>query len=251
MLPDRRYDEIVKMLTQRGALPLKDLAAELGVSEATARRDINRLAEEGRLSRVYGGAAIKGPAEPPFADSESTDRDEKQHIAKAAADLVSDGDTVILDIGSTVLELARLLARRPITVITNNLAVYEVLKLAEPTELILLGGHVRRNYWSTVGYIAENATRQLHADIAFLGTSGITRQGRVLDTTPVEVSVKQQIIDSSERVVLLATERKFPGTGLSVVCGPGDITTLITTETAPGDYLRVFSTHGAEVIKVH
>jgi DeoR/GlpR family transcriptional regulator of sugar metabolism len=250
MLPERRYDEIIKMLTQRGALPLKEVAAELGVSEATARRDIARLADAGRLSRVYGGAVIKGPVEPPFDHSHSTDREQKVRIARAAAELVSDSDTVVLDIGSTVVELSRLLAGRPITVITNNLAVYEVLKNAEPTELILMGGQLRRNYRSTVGFLAEHVMRQLQADIAFLGASGVTRQGRVLDTTPVEISVKQQIIQSSDRVALLATERKFPGTGVGVVCGPEVITTLVTTGAAPGEFLRPFNTHGTEVIRV-
>ncbi len=193
---------------------------------------------------------IKGPSEPPFTDSHNTDREQKVRIAQAAAELVSDSDTVVLDIGSTVVELSRLLAGRPITVVTNNLAVYEVLKTAEPTKLILIGGQLRRNYWSTVGFLAENVMRQLHADIAFLGASGITRQGRVLDTTPVEVSVKQQIIQSSDRVALLATERKFPGTGLAVVCGPEMINTLVTTGRTPDEYLRAFSTCGTEVIQV-
>ncbi|AMM31568.1 ArsR family transcriptional regulator [Sinomonas atrocyanea] len=250
MIPDRRHDEIIKMLTQRGSLTLKEVVDELGVSEATARRDINRLAEAGRLVRAYGGAVIKGPAEVPFTYSDSTDRDEKQRIAQAAAELVSDSDTVVLDIGSTVLELSRLLAGRPITVITSNLAVFEVMKGADRTELILLGGQFRRNYLSTVGFLAENAMRQLHADIAFLGTSGITKAGRVLDTTPVEVSVKQQMIESSERVVLLATQRKFPGTGLRVVCGPDRVSTLITSAGTPDDYLLEFRRSGTAVMKV-
>lgn len=250
MLPDRRHDEIIKMLTQRGALSLREVAAELGISEATARRDVNRLAESGRLSRVYGGAVIKGPNEAPFAYSDGTDREQKQRIAQAAAALVSDSDTVVLDIGSTVLELARLLAGRPITVVTSNLAVYDVMKNAVRTELILLGGQLRRNYWSTVGVLAEGAMRQLHADIAFLGTSGVTRNGRVLDTTPIEVSIKQQMIRSSDRVALLAAERKFPGTGLSVVCGPEDVTTLVTTVRTDETFLQEFADAGTDIVRV-
>jgi DeoR/GlpR family transcriptional regulator of sugar metabolism len=250
MLPNRRHDEIIKLLTEHGALPLRELAEHLRVSEATARRDVNRLAEAGRLSRVYGGAVINGPAEEPFAYSDVTDREQKKRIARAAAKLVADGEVVVLDIGSTVLELSQLLAGRPVKVITSNLAVYEVLKNAGPTELILLGGQVRRNYLSTVGFIAENAMAHLHADIAFLGTSGITRTGRVLDTTPVEVSIKQQIIQSSDKVVLLATERKFPGTGMSVVCGPEEISALVTTEAADASFLKAFANHGTDIIRV-
>ncbi len=250
MLRERRHDEIIKMLTQRGALPIREVAQELHVSEATARRDVNELAETGQLSRVYGGAVIKGPNEAPFAYSDSTDREQKQRIAEAAAELVSDSDTVVLDIGSTVLELSRVLAGRAITVITSNMAVYEVMKQAPRTDVILLGGQLRRNYWSTVGFLAENTMQQLHADIAFIGTSGVTRTGRVLDTTPVEVSVKQQMIRSSDRVVLLATERKFPGQGLGVVCGADEISTLITTTQTGDEYLHEFRTRGTYVIQV-
>lgn len=250
MLPDRRHDEIVRLLTQRGALPLKVVAAELGISEATARRDVDRLAEEGRLSRVYGGAVIKGPNEAPFEHSDSTDREQKERIACEAAKLVSDSDTVVLDIGSTVLELSRLLAGRAITVITGNMAVYDVLKNSQRTELVLLGGLLRRNYLSTVGFLAESTMRQMHADIAFLGTSGVTRDGDVLDTTPVEVSVKKQIIRSSDRVTLLATERKFPGSGVGVVCGASDISTLITTEATSDDFLGSFRANGTSVVQV-
>ena len=250
MLRERRHDEIIKMLTQRGALPISEVAQELQVSDATARRDINHLAENGQLSRVYGGAVIKGPNEAAFVYSDSTDREQKQRIALAAAELVSDSDTIVLDIGSTVLELSRVLAGRAITVITSNMAVYDVMKLADRTEVILLGGQLRRNYQSTVGFLAQNTMEQLHADIAFLGTSGVTRSGRVLDTTPIELSVKQQMIRSSDQVVLLATERKFPGQGLGVVCNASEISTLITTVQANDEYLHEFRARGTHVIQV-
>jgi DeoR/GlpR family transcriptional regulator of sugar metabolism len=250
MLPARRRDEIVAMVTLRGSSTLAELAVELGVSEATARRDINRLAAEGRLTRVYGGAVALGAVEEPFAFSDSTDRPQKRRIARAAAELVADGDTVVLDIGSTVLELARLLAGRPVTIITSNLAAYEVLRDAVPTELVLIGGSVRRNYLSTVGFLAEHAVSQLHADTVFLGTSGVALSGAVLDTTPVEVSVKKRMIASSDRVVLLAAERKFPGAGMSVICEATEIDVLVTSERTDRRYLAAFEHASARVIAV-
>jgi DeoR/GlpR family transcriptional regulator of sugar metabolism len=248
VLADRRHDEIVRLLAQRGSLSLQDIVDELTVSEATARRDIDRLAEAGRLTRVYGGALANTPAEVPFAFSDSTDRKEKRQIAKAAVALVHDGDTVVLDIGSTVLEVARLLAGRPITVVTNNLMVYEVIK-ESPTDLVLLGGAVRRNYWATSGPIAAASMRQLHANVAFIGTSGITRAGDVLDTTPIEVVAKQALIRGSDRAVLLATERKFPGSGSSVVCGPESISTLVTSARTAEDAVAAFTAAGVDVIR--
>lgn len=238
------------MVTRRGSVPLAEIAAEIGVSEATARRDVDQLAAEGRIARVYGGALALGTVEEPFAFSDSTDRPQKTKIARAAADLVSDGDVVILDIGSTVLELARLLSGRAITVITSNLAAYEVLRDAAPTELVLIGGSVRRNYLSTVGFLAENAMAQLHADTVFLGTSGIAVTGVVRDTTPVEVAVKKQMIASSDKVVLLAAERKFPGTGMSVICEASDVDVVVTSKVTDPAYLVPFERKGVRVITV-
>ncbi len=238
------------MLTQHGAMPLRELATALGVSEATARRDIAKLADDGRLAKVYGGAVIKGPNEAPFAFSDSTDRSEKRRIAAAAAELVADTDTIILDIGSTILELCRLLAGRRITVITSNLAAYEVLKNAEPTEVVLLGGQLRRNYLSTVGFLTESALKAVHADIAFLGTSGVTASGSILDTTPVEVSVKRQMIASSDSVVLLATGRKFPGRGMGVACEASEISTLVTSTGVDESFLQAFREGGTRIIEV-
>lgn len=238
------------MVTRRSSVPLAEVAAELQVSEATARRDINQLAAEGRLSRVYGGAVAVGAVEEPFAFSDTTDRPQKRRIARAAAELVADGDVVVLDIGSTVLELARLLAGRAITVITSNLAAYEVLRDAAPTELVLIGGSVRRNYLSTVGFIAEHAMSVLHANTLFLGTSGVTSTGAVRDTTSVEVSVKKQMIASSDRVVLLAAERKFPGTGMSIICEASDVDAVVTSQGTDPTYLSAFERQGARVITV-
>lgn len=249
MLADQRHDAIIRMLAQRGALPVREIAAELSVSEATARRDVDRLAQEGRLSRVYGGAVVKAPVEIPFAYSDATDREEKLAIAETAASLVNDSETVVLDIGSTVLEIARALVGRPITVITGNLMAYDVLKDSAPTELILLGGAVRRNYWSTAGVIAASSMSQLHADVAFLGTSGVTRRGEVLDTTPVEVAVKQQAIRSSDRVVLVAASRKFPGGGQSVVCRGEEITALVTSSRTEDSALAGLVSEGVELLR--
>lgn len=247
VLADQRHDEIIRMLAQRGALTLRDIAAELGVSEATARRDIDKLDDSGRLSRVYGGAVVKASVEVPFAFSDTTDRAEKRAIARTTAAMVRDGETVVLDIGSTVLEVAHLLAGRSITVITNNLMVYETLRDSS-TELVLLGGTVRRNYWSTSGPTAAAALRSFHADLAVIGTSGVTVRGDVLDTTPVEVGVKQAAIRAADRVVLVATERKFPGEGSSVVCGAESITTLVTSSRTSRSAVAGLADAGVEII---
>jgi DeoR/GlpR family transcriptional regulator of sugar metabolism len=115
-------------------------------------------------------------------------------------------------------------------VITSNLVVYEELVDDEGIELVLLGGMVRREYRSLVGFLTEDNLRQLHADWLFLGTSGVRPGGQVMDTTVVEVPVKRAMIKAGEKVVLLADAAKFPGHGMAKVCGPEELDVVVTNE---------------------
>ena len=129
--------------------------------------------------------------------------------------------------------MARQLHGRSLTVITSNLAVYEELQDDRDVQLLLLGGVVRRDYRSLVGFLTEDNLRQVHADRLFLGTSGVRPDGQVLDTTAVEVPVKRAMIAASAQVVLVADAGKFPGTGMARVCGPEELDVVVTN--APGD----------------
>lgn len=249
MLAERRHDEIMRLVTQHGSLSLRDLVRQLDVSEATVRRDVTVLAEAGRLLRVYGGVVSHGTEDLSFALSDTTDRAEKHEIARAAASFVRDGDTVILDIGSSVLELARVLRGRDITVVTGNMMVYDVMKDHPATEIVLLGGALRRNYWATSGHLAAQTLSGLHADIAFLGTSGLTPQGQMLDTTADDVIVKQQALVSADRSVLLATERKFPGDGRHVVCDAAQLTAVVTSYRTGAASVAELEAHGVTVVR--
>ncbi len=108
--------------------------------------------------------------------------------------------------------------------------VYEELADDEGIELVLLGGVVRREYRSLVGFLTEDTLRRLRADWLFLGTSGVRPGGQVMDTTVVEVPVKRAMMKASDKVVLLADSAKFPGTGMAKVCGPGDLDVVVTDE---------------------
>lgn len=250
MLRESRHDRLLLILREEGVLPIGEIAKRLEVSEATARRDLADLSQAGRLTRVYGGAVAREPAERPFAEEEVDDLADKNPVARRAARLVEDGEVVLLDIGTTTLQLARLLHGRKITVATSNLAVYEELRDDPEVTLILLGGRVRRNYRSLVGSLTRAALDHLYADRLFLGASGVLADGRVLDTTDIEVPVKQAMLASARQVVLLATAKKFPGTGSARICGPGDIDVLITNQTADAATLATFREADVEVVQV-
>ena len=232
MLPGRRHELILRAVRSEGSATISGLADSLGVSIATVRRDLVMLDEEGLLKRVYGGAASVEDRDEPFADVAAVRADGKDAIARRCAELIKDGETVLLDIGTTAHRVARQLRGRSLTVITSSLAVVEELQEEETVQLVLLGGVLRREYRSLIGFLTEDNLRQVHADRLFLGTSGVRPDGQVMDTTVVEVPVKRAMIAASDHVVLVADVGKFPGTGMSRVCGPQELDTVVTNATA-------------------
>lgn len=223
----------MRVLRAEGPTSVVKLADALGVSQATVRRDLIQLDKECLLRRVYGGAAPLAVIDDPVVDDGVVRPDEKDVVARRCAELIRDAETVLLDVGTTAHRLAHHLRGRSLTVITTSLAVVDELQDEQGIQLILLGGVVRRDHRSLVGYLTEDNLRQVHADRLFLGTSGVRPDGTVMDTTVVQVPVKRAMIAASEHVVLIADVGKFPGTGMARVCGPGDLDTVVTN--APVD----------------
>jgi DeoR/GlpR family transcriptional regulator of sugar metabolism len=187
--------------------------------------------------------------EPPFDQSCAQRRQQKARVGRAAAALVSPGDTIIVDIGTTALQLAvHLHGRAGLTVVTNNLAVYEELVGDDSIDILLLGGLVRRNYRSLVGYLTEDALRGIRADLAFVGISGISEDLTLLDTTVEEIPAKRAMLRASRHVVLLADGEKFRGLGLGRVADIDVVSTVVTTDDAPPQRLAALRERGIEVV---
>jgi DeoR/GlpR family transcriptional regulator of sugar metabolism len=244
-LPAHRREEILRAV-RSGAAHVGELAQSLGVSEMTVRRDLRELARDGRVERVRGGA-VSASAEPPFEQTVVERYEAKDRIGAAAAALVSEGQTVMIDIGTTTLQAAHHLRGTRITVVTSSLAVYEELLPDPGIELLLPGGIVRRNYRSLVGVLAEDSLRQLKADLLFLGTSGVDEQLAVWDSTMVEVPIKRAMIAAASRVVLLADAGKFAMKGIVRVCEADAIDHIVTDDTLPDGTRAAIADAGIEV----
>jgi DeoR/GlpR family transcriptional regulator of sugar metabolism len=229
-----------------GTARVPELAAAFDVSPMTVRRDLRMLAREGKLERVYGGA-ISAEEDRPFAEIAVERSEAKERIGAAAAALVQDGQTVMLDIGTTAVQVARHLRGRSLTVITTNLAAYEELLPEPEITLILPGGVVRRDYRSLVGVIVEDSLSQLSADMAFIGTSGVDAEGSVWDTTMVEVPIKRAMMAAVDRVVLVADRHKFSMGGVVRVCGAADIDQIVTEDELPATTEMAINEAGIEV----
>ncbi|AYY14111.1 DeoR/GlpR transcriptional regulator [Actinobacteria bacterium YIM 96077] len=248
MLAQRRYELIMQILRSEGPVAVGTLAERLGVSQATVRRDLDRLERQELLTRVRGGAAASTSVEPSFAEVATVAPDTRAAVARRAAELVRDGDVLLLDIGTTVHQLSKHLRGRSVAVMTANLAVYEELVPDPEIELILLGGVVRRNYRSLVGYLTEDSLRQVRASRLFMGTSGVRADGAVMDTTAIEVPVKRAMIAAADQVILMADDSKFPGAGFASVCTPDALNIVVTNEGADPGTLDVLRESGVEVI---
>jgi DeoR/GlpR family transcriptional regulator of sugar metabolism len=246
----RRYELIIQILRAEGPVAVGVLANRLEVSQATIRRDLNRLERLDLLTRVRGGAAATTSPEPSFVEVATGDHQARDAVARRAAELVQGGDVLLLDIGTTVHQLSTHLHGKPVTVMTSNLAVYEELVPDPDIELILLGGVVRRNYKSLVGFLTEDCVRQVRAGRLFMGTSGVRSDGTVVDTTAVEVPGRRAMIAAADQVVLVADESKFPGSGYATVCGPEALDVVVTTEQADPGTLGALRECGVEVITV-
>jgi DeoR/GlpR family transcriptional regulator of sugar metabolism len=246
MLPAERREQILRAV-RSGTTQVGELAEAFGVSEMTVRRDLSDLEREGKLTRVHGGA-VGVTVERPFAEIAVERFEQKDAIGALAASTIEDGQTVILDIGTTTLQVARHLRGRTVSVITSNLAVYEELLPEETIELVLLGGVVRRNYRSLVGMLAEDALAELRADVAFLGASGVEEDLGVVDTTMVEVPIKRAMIAAAARSVLLVDSAKFEMRGVVRICQADALDALVTDSGVPKPTRRALEQAGVEVL---
>ena len=227
---------------------MTDLAEQLDASAATIRRDLLKLEADGLLTRVHGGAAIE-EEQPPFDEAAAVRVGEKDAIAAQAAAMIEDGQSVILDSGTTVHRLALQLRGRRLTVITNNLAVYDELSADENIDLMLLGGMVIREARMVDGFMAEDNLRQVHADWLFMGACGLRPGGQVMDTTVSEVPARRAMIAAGDKVVLLADKSKFPGTGMVKICDPEDLDALITNASEDDATCMALREAGVRVIR--
>ncbi|HEX7351388.1 DeoR/GlpR family DNA-binding transcription regulator [Brachybacterium sp.] len=234
MLSEERHQAITAVIHRRGTVTVATLTEELGVSEATIRRDLDVLDEAGTLRRVRGGATLRrGSVRPEadprsFADVAGSATAAKRAIAERACSQVEDGEVIALDIGTTVAAMCPLLAERSLTVVTASLAVVRALAAAPDIDIMILGGLLRPNYDSMVGTLTESALAQVRVDRAFLGAAGVRPDGAVLDSTPSEVPIKRGLLEVAARSYLLADHEKFPGSGFLEVARLSRFTALIT-----------------------
>jgi DeoR/GlpR family transcriptional regulator of sugar metabolism len=249
--PSERHLLIVDRLRQTEHASVTELAQAVRTSEVTIRRDLELLADRGMLRRVRGGAVglLSRGEEPPFAFRELEATDAKKRIGAAVAALISDGEAVVLDSGTTGLEVARSLAGRRVTVMP--LCLQSAGALTEPpTKLVLPGGELRPGELSVTGPLAEAGLRALRFDIAVLTCCGVSAEHGVTAHNLGDAAVKSTAIASARRVVLAADATKFARTAMAAVAPLTRVDLLVTDAAAPERILDAVRTLGIEVLLV-
>jgi DeoR family fructose operon transcriptional repressor len=242
MIPEERRAILLQEIRKHGYLAVSTIANRLEVSSTTIRRDLEKLETAGKLTRIRGGAASKTLGtthEPPYELKRHQATEQKRRIAQQAATLVEEGDSIILDGGSTTFELADHLQHfRDLTVVTNDLMIANRMAENPRITLICTGGVARPSFYYLLGPMVESFLHELRVDKTFLGADAIHEDGTIGNFNLDEVSIKQAMIEAASKSILLVDATKFYVTGFVKVCDLQDLDEIITDRGIPLEWFE-------------
>lgn len=212
MFAEERKLKILEFIEDKRKATVPQLSELFSVSSATVRNDLRALEKSGLVTRTHGGAMVKGKTGFELDTNERKIRnpEAKRKIARKALELVEDGDTVLLDAGSTTLELARLLPqKKDLTVVTNDLEIGLVLQANNHIRTILIGGLVRNNHHCTVGNLGSEMLQSLSVDKSFMGVNSFTLEKGATTPDLIQAESKKTMISIANKVILLCDHTKF------------------------------------------
>ncbi|MFO7780389.1 MAG: DeoR/GlpR family DNA-binding transcription regulator [Spirochaetia bacterium] len=251
MLKAERQANILKMLQERPFLTTDELCSAFAVSVMTARRDIRELNNQGLVSLEHGGVSIAGYlqkfVEPAYQTKYFINRKQKEAIGREAAGRISDSDSVLLDSGTTTLQIAKALAQSPprnVTVFTNDIAVAKELSVSNTIQVISLGGVIRPSYFAAYGLFTEMALQSIRADKLFLAVDGASRERGLSNSVYEEIPVKHRMIEAAEKVYVVCDSSKFSVDTAYRVCGWDTVQEVITDGAVQPEFLSFFEKAG-------
>jgi DeoR family transcriptional regulator, aga operon transcriptional repressor len=253
MLIEERRQHILSLIQKDGRVLVDELSSTLDLSKITIRKDLDYLQSKDLIVRTHGGAlpAHAGTlSDPTIQEKKELHHEEKVKIAKAAAAMVSEGQCIILDSGTTTTEIARaILSFRNLTVITNALNIAADLARSD-FEIILIGGTLRKNSLSVVGPLAEDVLKEMHADIVFLGVDGFDIEIGLTTPNVLEARVNRAMVKAAQKVVAVCDSSKFNRRSLSLIVGTASIHHVITDGKLGADDVKSIRDAGIEVTVV-
>jgi DeoR/GlpR family transcriptional regulator of sugar metabolism len=250
MLTAERRRAIMQILQREGKVLASELSKTMQVSEDTIRRDLRELAASGMLQRVHGGALLRSPTAASFAERQQQALRAKTALAQAAIRLIRQNQVIILDGGTTPLQVAQHLPQDlRATVITHSPSIALALAEHPQIEVIVIGGKLYKHEMVTVGAATVEAFRTVRADLCLLGIGGVHPDVGISTFDLEETYVKRAIIASSAEVVALASVEKL-GTAAPYVIGPlSELTHLVTERTVSDEVLAPYRMQGITIVR--
>jgi DeoR/GlpR family transcriptional regulator of sugar metabolism len=250
MLTSQRKQLILEKLEAEGQVQSKTLSVLFTVSEDTIRRDLRELAAEGRLQRVHGGALPSSTAIAPFAERKSVKMDAKKKVARKGAQLISAGQVVIIDGGTTTSELITFLPPDlPITVVTHSPSIAIGLVEHPSIEVILIGGRLYKHSIVTVGAAAIEGIEKIHADLFFMGVTGIHPEAGLTTGDFEEACIKRAFSGRAAETIVLASPEKINTASSFAIGDLSLVNTLVVEKDTDAAWIRAIEEKGVSVVK--
>ncbi len=249
MLVEERRQHVLDLIVRQGFVSLANLARSLSVSESTLRRDLDYWEERGLVKRFHGGAMAAADCSGLPSLDERVDRqtNEKQAIARAAVERIRDGDAILIDGGTTTIEVARLLVGRRLQIVTNSLPIAQLFSNSRETDLVMLGGYIYPRTGVALGPMLIRMLDDVHVQQMLMSVGGITAKG-LFNSNMLLVDAERRMMRCADEVVVLADHAKFGRQALAHLCELGAIDTLVTDSDTTSDQRRLADEAGVRLV---
>ena len=251
MFTEERRQKIKDLLRGQNRLTVKELTNLFEVSNVTIRRDFNELEKQGLLRRTYGGAIIPEStiAEPSVLERQIKYLEEKRKIGELAAQLIKDGESIMIDGGTTTLQVAKSIKlKKNLVAVTNALNVAMELQGSDKIETILIGGTLRKKTLVLAGPLSEENLDRFQTDKVILGISALSIEKGLFTVNPLEAKVKKTMISSGGELIVVADSSKIGKVAFVFIASVGDISKLITDNKISSADIKAFEDQGVEVL---
>ncbi len=249
MLLEERRQRLLDLISRKGFVALGELARATSCSQSTVRRDLDLLDQQGLIKRTHGGAMYvgEGTALPALEERTDAQLEEKRVIARAAVSRIRDGDAILLDGGTTTLEVARLLVGRSLQVVTNSLPISTLFANSRETDLVMLGGFVYPKTGVALGPPTVRMLADVHVHQTILSVGGITAKG-LFNSNLLLVETERRMMRCADEVVVVADHTKLGRQALAFLCELSEVDTLIVDRRLTAEQRAMVEPAGARLI---
>lgn len=246
MLLDERRTNILQIIENNGFVSLQELVDRVGVSESTVRRDLEHLDGIGQIRRTRGGAAYVGESLTTFEERRTRSSLQKQRIASEVARLIEPGESVLLDGGTTTLEVARQLIGKSLQVVTNSLPIINLLVNQPNIELIVIGGYLYPKTGVALGPFAKAALSEIHVRRLIMSVGGITQQG-LYNTNTLLVETERSMLAAAEEVIVVSDSNKLGHSALAHLCPLDAVDRMVIDSGITDEWHAIITQAGIEL----